>query len=994
MKKIEFITKDNHDFAVTQLKKYYDQKLIPAEKKTYLIDHEKSTGPYMACAGESQTGYIQDAASQIATLGLGFNPIAFFGVSHFEESWTNNLYSQNAKDIFKAFKGFLKERMHTRDIEVSYTNSGAEANEVALGFAFKRRRYKNAKKVLAFEGSFHGRLLVSLFSTWNKSKREPFEMAGFETTYAPFPEIKSSDFVYKLDQKWLALWENPFCEKFNFEIQELQKNADIQLNKEIDSLLTVKKQLETKEHFAVIVEAMQCEGGDRYGTNRFLNALTLLCKAHQTEIIIDEVQTGFNLGRDFFWHKTLNLVDSKQNTICPDYVTCAKKAQTGLVISTNGEYAQNNEIQFASVLRGFYHGMAINQNVKKIHDIENYTKKRLNEFINRWPQTHSPRVFGLAFAYDLKNEADVNKFIASRFNVGLLYYNAGSHTLRFRLNTAYSHEDIDYLFHALENLNAHIFDGAQLQPSKPLETKHRDVEIDYLWHQRIIKERMTTSDSKETMGFIANFFKKTFNLELIQFNPENFKTYKKQIEEIQKEVYEPARQTEIKKFEEIINSKTSIALGLLKEDKLVAISFAGVMSLFPLESGLRLTRHFTNPKALYMLDTTSLPVVSGLGIGRFLKYSVELIGCNLGLEYIYGRNRNILAAGMLNINLSLGLIPELYIKENYLDDEDNRDVLIYRSPLKWKSSSVIENSTSSPLLNAKVDFEFIKNNHSELVNKICLSNFVSQKFLDNIEYLSHLVPQDLRHMYTTSGQSECADKVYKSISFKAKNKSKQKVISFKGHYFGNGSFLARTLSNEADPFFQVTHFDHPTKSNEDDLIKQINEALTSNEYIALFIEPSPQFLKAEDVSQSFLTKLKYICDKHETRIVLNLTSEFMGFDFNALPIIPNAIMAYLGGQAGVCYLDLANFVEDPLMLISTWDGDAHSTAQFVRAHTLNSKISLSAKEEVKEKFLHEYNLELVSGDKFKQKEHNSFLNRKELPKSDVFIANTINILKD
>lgn len=994
MKKIDFITKDNSDTALVNLKKLYEQKIIPAEKKTYLIDHKNSTGPYMACIGGEQTRFIQDAASQIATLGLGFNPVSFFGVSHFEESWTNDLYSENAKDIFRAFRGFLKERMHNRNIQVSYTNSGAEANEVALGFAFKNRKNENAKKVLAFEGSFHGRFLVSLFSTWNKSKREPFEIAGYETTYAPFPEIKSSNFILKLDKSWLELWENPFLNDFDKTLDTYKKDADSQLLAEINSLIQVKKQLETKQHFAVIVEAMQCEGGDRYGTNRFLNALTLLCKAFQTQIIFDEVQTGFNLGRDFFWHKTLNLVDSHNHSISPDYITCAKKAQTGLVISTNGDYAQNNEIQFASVLRGLYHAMAINQNVSKILDIEQYTKQKLDELINKWPQTHSPRVFGLAFAYDLKEETDVNKFIAARFNVGLLYYNAGTHTLRFRLNTAYSHQDIDYLFEALDNLSAHIFTGEPLREVKPLDTNHKDIQVDYLWHQRIIKERISSSSNAETLEFITNFFKSKFDLELIRFNKENFKAYKSHIEQIQKDVYEPARQTEIEKFEAVIGANPSIALGLIKNKKLVAISFAGPMNLFPYESGLRLTKHFSNPKAIYMLDTTSTPEVAGLNLGRFLKYSVELIGCNMDLEYIYGRNRNILAASMLNINLSLGLIPELYLKENYLDDEDHRDVLIYRSPLKWKSKRKIVDTTSSPLLNFKIDEAFITHNHPELVNKICLSNFVSTNFLDNIQYLANLVPNELRHMYTASGHSECVDKIYKSISYKAKNKSKQKLISFRGHYFGQGSFLSRSLSSEVDPFFFVSYFDHPTKENEENLIKQINEYLTSNEYIAVFIELSPAKISCEEVPASFLSKLKYICDKHETRIVLNLTSTFIEMDLNKLPIQPNAIMAYIGGQAGLCYLDMNNYVEDPLMLISTWDGDAHSTAQFVEAHKQNQKMHLAQKEELKDNFAHEFNLELIGLNKFKQKEHNSFLNRKELPTGEVFNINSQNLLKD
>ena len=38
-------------------------------------------------APNGETHYLLDAASQIATLGLGFNPMAFFGVAHHEEAW-------------------------------------------------------------------------------------------------------------------------------------------------------------------------------------------------------------------------------------------------------------------------------------------------------------------------------------------------------------------------------------------------------------------------------------------------------------------------------------------------------------------------------------------------------------------------------------------------------------------------------------------------------------------------------------------------------------------------------------------------------------------------------------------------------------------------------------------------------------------------------------------------------------------------------------------
>ena len=60
----------NHDDAVHSLeilKKYYDHKMIPAEKKPYLSLLENSHGPYMGLLGsDGKTHFMLDAASQIA----------------------------------------------------------------------------------------------------------------------------------------------------------------------------------------------------------------------------------------------------------------------------------------------------------------------------------------------------------------------------------------------------------------------------------------------------------------------------------------------------------------------------------------------------------------------------------------------------------------------------------------------------------------------------------------------------------------------------------------------------------------------------------------------------------------------------------------------------------------------------------------------------------------------------------------------------------------
>ena len=49
---------------------------------------------------------------------------------------------------------------------VSFVNSGAEANEKALGLCRQRARSERQRKVLAFEGSFHGRTLLALHATY------------------------------------------------------------------------------------------------------------------------------------------------------------------------------------------------------------------------------------------------------------------------------------------------------------------------------------------------------------------------------------------------------------------------------------------------------------------------------------------------------------------------------------------------------------------------------------------------------------------------------------------------------------------------------------------------------------------------------------------------------------------------------------------------------------------------------------------------------------
>lgn len=64
------------------------------------------------------------------------------------------------------------------------------------------------------------------------------------------------------------------------------------------------------------------------------------------------------------------------------------------------------------------------------------------------------------------------------------------------------------------------------------------------------------------------------------------------------------------------------------------------------------------------------------------------------------------------------------------------------------------------------------------------------------------------------------------------------------------------------------------------------------------------------------------------KVVVNDTSGhcFRGskdhyFTVNEFKNTPDAFFCYLGGQAALCFVKEDIYVKDPLMMISTWDGD-------------------------------------------------------------------------
>ena len=941
------INEKSQSYGTEYLKKYYEKNLIPPEKKEYLTELKNSIGPYMGIAApNNKTHFLLDAASQIATLGLGFNPLAFFGTAYFKESWQMTKNTSKLKRVRNSYENLLKRELQWPELATTICHSGAEANEIALGYCYRRRMNKNAKNVLAFEGSFHGRMQISLSSTWNKAKREPFEWDDYKTTFAPFPKLESDDINVPYTEKWTGHWENANLK--NFSANTLTPNNELE-RKEIESLNFVRSELIKKTTFAIIIEPMQCEGGDQYATDRFFAGLISLSKAFNVPVIFDEVQTGYHLGRKFFWHKQFNLKNSQGSNIYPDYLVCAKKAQVGVVVSHCDEKG-HEEYSTASFIRGQIHASALCQSKLIIKKIEKKWRERLNTLIDKYSDYYcTPRGMGLAFAFDIKDQTKVSELIAKRFKFGLLYYPAGAQTLRFRLNSAFNEKDIDYLFDHLELITKEVFEQTTETPL-PLpfspEQKLAKTKDTYRWHLALTNTILNNNSiSKNEVIDLFNFSR---NEELIQIDKYNFKDYEEEIKSIQEKVYEPKRRTSIKVFQDIANDDDSVCLAIKHNGKLNAISFSGPLRKFEEEKGLSDHEYLNNPQAVYTADTTVLPEHTGNDYGRNLKYATVLLAYTAGKRIFVGRNRDQYASKMHAINLSLGAYEYKYMKNDYLDDLEYNDVIHYIIDYTKEPNPTSENYNY--LENTGTDIEVDEEALSQVVNKICLSNFVGGNFLTNLDYIFSHARSELRHGYCASGQSEAVDKIVKSIW--TTDRTSNKLLSFEGHYFGNGSFCSRSISSSEESFFEADIIASPNGSNNLDVLKQVEEKISAEKYLGVFIEPTRQKYM-DSIDLNFLNKLREITSKHNTPLILNETSSKLGtygqatYASNLMKESPDAMMSYLCGQASIVHVSKKYFIDKPLMLISTWDGDEHSLAHAVKEYKFFDKNDL---EETRQEF--------------------------------------------
>ena len=297
------------------------------------------------------------------------------------------------------------------------------------------------------------------------------------------------------------------------------------------------------------------------------------------------------------------------------------------------------------------------------------------------------------------------------------------------------------------------------------------------------------------------------DFEIVFLDQKTYPTHRDQILRLQADVYEPARQSTAAEFDQLFESGRPLSILLMVDQQIVAMAFAGPLQLFHHQRGVDDDAYRDDPTVAYVLDLTIAETYRG-SLGRLMKQAITMLAQTAGMTAIHGRNRDRMAAGMWAINLSLGSYATQYLVNDYPDQKPFRDCIYYRCPIVWRRPPIdLSSGVEMPLGIEHLDMEFVRDNLSVMVNKLTLSNFVTEPFLDQLEAVSQVFPVSLRHVYTGNGLSECVDKLVKVLW--THRRPRTRLITIEHHHFGSGSLLSRTLSGIGSAFFSARSVTDP-----------------------------------------------------------------------------------------------------------------------------------------------------------------------------------------
>jgi hypothetical protein len=213
----------------------------------------------------------------------------------------------------------------------------------------------------------------------------------------------------------------------------------------------------------------------------------------------------------------------------------------------------------------------------------------------------------------------------------------------------------------------------------------------YRFHSQLLRYKQSIALGRNPgVETTAEFVRQSLPPNLVQgqvrfVHGRNWLPFRQQVQQIQQAVYEPARQTAIKKFDALLADPAGFGIVVSVHDEIAGMGFCGPLHLFPDERGTLDDPFRGSPGTMYVLDMTVAEPYRG-NLGTLIKQAILLQSVASGYGAIHGRNRDQLAGAMWAINLGLGSYQLRHLPDDYPDQEKHRDCIYYRCPLGWPPS--------------------------------------------------------------------------------------------------------------------------------------------------------------------------------------------------------------------------------------------------------------------------------------------------------------------
>lgn len=406
-----------------------------------VIDLEKSHGSWMVDALEGRE-YL-DCYSSFSTLPLGHNHpgMADTGFRHslllaaLGNPANSDLYTREYAAFVEIFRRYAVPEPFRH---LFFVAGGSVAVENAMKAAFDWKAQKNrargvtggADRILHFTHAFHGRTGYAL-SVTNTEPTKTRDFPKFD-----WPRISSPALHFPVDEEATARAEAEACRAI-----EAAFAAD------------------PHGIAAILIEPIQCEGGDRHFRPAFLHQLRAYADQHEALLIFDEVQTGFGSSGSLWAFQQLG--------VTPDIVAFGKKTQVcGIMSGPRIDEIETNVFRVSSRINSTWGGHLVDmvrcaqvlQIMTDDHLVENAARvgarflAGLQELAQRFPQVTNPRGRGFLLAFDLPTREERDQVRQSLWQEGLAVLTCGPRSIRARPPLVFGEAEVTQALEMIEKV--------------------------------------------------------------------------------------------------------------------------------------------------------------------------------------------------------------------------------------------------------------------------------------------------------------------------------------------------------------------------------------------------------------------------------------------------------------------------------------------------------------------------------------------------------------